>query len=128
MPANGQNPSAWFEQKVNQMTRRAIRATEEAAERGEEITKYHIETRGTAKSGKRGRIETGQMRDSVTHATEKRTIDEVVTRFGYDNGPYWTKFQEQGTKTIEPMYALVDAAEEVVADWREDIAKVVRDA
>lgn len=127
MPANGQNPSAWFEQKVDRMTRRAIRATEEAAERGEEITKYHIETRGTAKSGKRGRIETGQMRDSVSHGTDKRTVDEVVTHFGYENTPYWTKFQEEGTKTIEPMYALADAADEVVADWREDIAKVVRD-
>lgn len=118
----------WFEFKVDRMNRRAIRAVEDAAEKGDEITRHFIETRGTAKSGKRGRIDTGQMLDSVDHETLKRTSDEVIVSFGYKDTPYWTKYQENGTTAIPAMYALQDATDEVLTDLKEDLEKVIKNA
>lgn len=118
--------------RVEQMTRKARRTVQEAADKGRDLTKEHIETRGTAKSGKRGRIETSAMLNSVSSGTVSSNIEEVVTRFGYENSPYWTQFQEPGFVhtsgvTVEGTYALQDAAEEVFRDLKRDIGDVVKD-
>lgn len=118
--------------RIEDMTRRARRTVQEAADKGRDLTKQHIETRGTAKSGKRGRIETSAMLNSVSSGTVSADINEVVTRFGYENSPYWTQFQEPGFVhtsgvTVEGTYALQDAADEVFKDLKRDIGDVVRD-
>ncbi len=119
---------AWFNAKVDKLEGGVREAGIEALEDGERITKNYIETRGTAKSGKRGRIETGAMLDSVNHSILENSKDEFVGRFGYDDGPFYTVFQELGTSRIEAMYALTDAAEEVFDDLRKEIDKAVRNA
>ena len=125
--------TSWFNLKVDRMTCKALRAVEEAAEKGENITKHHIETRGTAKSGKRGRIDTGAMLDSVSSEVMSRSPTGIQVRFGYEDTPYWTKFQEPGFEhvggvTVEGTHALQDAADEVLTDLLEDIEGIVRDA
>lgn len=129
---DGARVMAQINVRIETMTRKARRTVQEAADKGRDITKQHIETRGTAKSGKRGRIETSAMLNSVSSATVSSNIDEVVTRFGYENSPYWTQFQEPGFVhssgvTVEGTYALQDAAEEVFKDLKRDIGDVVRD-
>lgn len=119
---------AWFDAKVENLENGVREAGIDTAEKGANITKHHIETRGTAKSGKRGRIETSAMLNSVDDAILKDTKDEVITRFGYSDAPYYTVFQELGTARVEAMYALADAAEEVVADLVEDIERAVKNA
>lgn len=128
---DGARVIAEIEARIEQMTRRARRTVKEAAKKGRDLTKQHIETRGTAKSGKRGRIETSAMLNSVSAGTVSSNIDEVVERFGYENSPYWTAFQELGFThpsgvTVEGTYALQDAADEVFKDLRRDMGDAVR--
>lgn len=130
---DGARVMAEINARIENMTRRARRTVQEAADKGRDLTKQHIETRGTAKSGKRGRIETGAMLNSVSSGTVSADIEEVVTRFGYENSPYWTQFQEPGFihlsgVTVEGTYALQDAAEEVFKDLRRDIGDAVTKA
>lgn len=128
---DGARVMAQINARIEEMTRRARRTVQEAADKGRDLTKQHIETRGTAKSGKRGRIETSAMLNSVSSGTVSADISEVVTRFGYENSPYWTQFQEPGFNhvggvTVEGTYALQDAAEEVFKDLRRDIGDAVK--
>lgn len=129
---DGARVMAEISARIETMTRKARRTVKEAAEKGRDLTKQHIETRGTAKSGKRGRIETSAMLNSVSSGTVSSNIDDVVERFGYENSPYWTQFQEPGFLhssgvTVEGTYALQDAADEVFKDLKRDIGDVVRD-
>lgn len=127
--ASGNDPRAWFEAKVRELTSNSFKALEDAMEAGENITKHNIETRGTIKTGKRGRVETGEMRDSVQSDTVKQGQDTIIGRFGWlEKKPFYAEFQEDGTKYIEPMYALSDAAEEVLQDYLKDMEGIVRDA
>lgn len=142
MPRNGSGSgagfsaafSSWFRENVNQMTSDITQAVEDAVEAGDNITKHHIETRGTAKSGKRGRVETGAMRDAVTHRMDKKTALEVSGRFGWlSEKPEYAQYQEPGFEhrggvTVEGMFALSDAAEEVITDLEADITKIVRNS
>lgn len=102
-----------------------------AAEKGEAVMKHFIETRGTAKSGKRGRIETGDMRDSVGSDVRKATAEEIEVAFGWlGETPEHAKFQETGFRhsggvQVTGMYALTDAFEEVVTDLEEDIGRIM---
>lgn len=107
---------AWFEQKVETLQDGSREVAIEAGEEVAEKTRQYIRTRGTAKSGKRGRIETGAMLDSVDSQVVKDTPDEVEVHAGYHDGPFYTVFQELGTTRIEAMYALTDAAEEVLPE------------
>lgn len=128
------NPSmgSWFEDKMKQITDIIHEAAEEAAEKGENITKHHIETRGTEKSGKRGRVDKGTMRDAVTGKVTDKTTDSATAVFGWVEGsPEYAKYQEYGFKhrggvDVEGMYALTDAREEVVDDLKEDLRSRLR--
>lgn len=128
--AQGFGPAvlAWFEAKVDSLQdgnrESAIKAGDEIADK----TKQYISTRGTAKSGKQGRIETGAMLNSVDSQVEKDTPSEVEVHAGYHDAPFYTAFQELGTARIEAMYALTDAAEEILPKLAKDVSQNVRNA
>lgn len=123
------NAKNWFERKVEELNREARNALKDAAQSGEQITKNHIETRGTEKSGKRGRVETGKMRDSVESRVTKDTRREAEAAFGWlDEQQAYFLFQELGTRSISPMYALTDAGEEVWTHLQRDIDRIVRES
>lgn len=119
---------AWFNGKVDRMNDNLRDVVDDSIERGERITDHHIRTRGTAKSGKQGRIETEAMVNSVSSQMIRDNDKEVVGSFGYHDAPFYTVFQELGTSRIEAMYALTDAAEEILADLPKEIRAAVKDA
>lgn len=124
-----QAAGGWFEAKVNEMNRRNFGSLRDAMKDGEEITQTFIATRGTQKSGKQGRVDTGKMLDSVDSDTKLVSKDEAEGRFGWiKKAPFYAPFQEEGTKTIPAMYALSDAAKIVIDELTKDIGKNVRDA
>lgn len=97
--------------------------TADAAELGANLTREHIRTRGTAKSGKAGRIETGKMLDSVDATVVHRSNDSFQARFGMgakgvgNVEPYFS-YQEGGFRhrngvDVEGMFAVTDAREAV---------------
>lgn len=119
----------WFEGKVDEINRRNFRSLQNAMKEGEQVTQTFIATRGTAGTGKQGRVDTGKMLESVDSDTRLQGSDEAEGRFGWLNKkPFYAEFQEAGTKYIEPMYALSDAAEIVVDELIKDLRQNVRDA
>lgn len=85
------------------------------AETGEKLMSAYIETRGTTRSGKRGRVETGTMLKNVQGETfrQGRTI---TARWGWLNRwEDYFRYQEQGftnawsREDVEPMHALFDS-------------------
>lgn len=130
---DGRQLFEWIESKLNRLTDQAKDAIREGAKEGEDLTKLHIETRGTAKSGKQGRIETGRMRDAVTSRVEKDTDTEIEASFGWlDDRANYFGLQERGfTHTsgvdVEGMFALSDAADQVVRDIERKLGKAVKD-
>lgn len=82
---------------------------------GADLMEAHIETRGTVKSGKRGRVETGRMLGAVDSEVFKRGTT-LVGRWGWLNE--WEKYflyQENGFRNawsredVAPMHALYDS-------------------
>lgn len=125
----GPAANAWFEAKVNAITRGNFRALQENMKDGEEITQTFIATRGTEKSGKQGRIDTGDMLDAVSSEAKLQNQDEAIGRFGWlKEKPFYAEYQEAGTRYIAPMYALSDAAEIVKDQLLKDISDNVKDA
>lgn len=129
MPSFSEASGAWFEAKVNEINRKNFRSLQNAMKDGEETTQTFIATRGTAGTGKQGRVDTGRMLDSVDSEAKLQGRDEAVGRFGWlDKKPFYAEFQEAGTQYIEPMYALSDAAEIVLDELVKDIRDNVKDA
>lgn len=130
----GTTAETWFEAITKRMYEGVADAIEEGAQRGEKITKHNIETRGTMKSGKRGRVETGKMRDAVNSKTVSRSKKRVTSEFGWiDEYQDYFGLQEDGFNhvggvTVDGMYAISDAADEVFQDIESDIDKAIRDA
>lgn len=118
----------WYRGKVAAIQSETRSAMENAAEEGEELVKHYIETRGTEKSGKRGRIDTGDMYDRVTHRVQDRRDGNVRIDFGWLTGRGAEEYQEGGTQTIEGMYALTDAADEVFIDLSNEIGQALKRA
>jgi hypothetical protein len=119
----------WFEAKLDEITDASRRAVEQAADRGANLTRQYISTRGTPKSGKAGRIDTGRMLNAVESRVTKSNDEEVESRFGWlDDREAYFLLQEGGTSTIPAMYALSDAGEEVIRDVERDIDRIVRRA
>lgn len=124
--------ASWFKSKMDEIADIIEETADEAAEKGENITKHHIETRGTAKSGKRGRVEKGEMRDKVTSKVSNVSATSATATFGWIGGvPDYAWYQELGFVhrngvTVEGMYALTDAREEVVQDVKEDLRSKLR--
>lgn len=126
------NVSAWFEGKLREISDIIHDTAQDAATQGENITKHHIETRGTAKSGKRGRVETGQMRDSVSGQYVPLDETAAEARWGWlQSTPGYAWFQElgfthRGGTAVEGMYALTDSREEVMQNVKEDLRSKLR--
>lgn len=81
----------------------------------------------------RGRVNTGEMRDSVG-ADVERTRNGVIGEFGWLEGtPYYLKFQEWGFlhaishEYIEGMDSLRRADQEAFEELMSEIDKIVRD-
>lgn len=92
---------------------------DETVQEGAAMMRRYIETRGTERSGKTGRIETGSMRDNVEHNTQ-RFAKSVRGEFGWGvaGGRHedYYEYQEHGFRWmgrddihVPPMHALLDA-------------------
>jgi hypothetical protein len=68
------------------------------------------------------------MLNSVDSRVTENTADRVQVKAGFHDAPSYTVFQELGTRSIEPMWALTDAAEEVLPKLKRDIDGVIRRA
>lgn len=130
----GKSAVDWFEDLSKKQSEGVSDVIEDAVKRGEQVTKHFIETRGTMKSGKRGRIETGAMRDAVSSEMTEKSKDSARGSFGWikDFESYFG-FQEEGFEhiggvTVDGMYAISDAGDEIIADVQEDVERVIRDA
>jgi len=118
----------WFEAKVENLNRRTFRALDESMKEGEELTQTFIATRGTSGTGKQGRVDTGKMLESVGSDAKLLNKDDAEGSFGFKDGPFYTVFQELGTRSIEPMYALSDAAEIVRQELEDKLGEAIKGA
>lgn len=122
---SGLDVTSWAREKVHNVQRAARLAMDDTVELGKNTMEYNIATRGTAKSGKRGRIETGDMLQSV----DSRVVgggDNIVGAFGWlDQNPDYALYQEYGTEFIEPMLALTDAFEDAQVEFVTRFDKMV---
>lgn len=119
---------SWFRSKLADIEELIHDTADSAAQEGETLVKTFVENRGTAKSGKKGRIETGAMRDAVSGEVIEKKIASATAEFGWLDGlPPYAKFQEQGTATIEGMYTLADAKDIVTASVEEQLKRKLRD-
>lgn len=120
----GPDLAFWFERRVAEITQGAKDVIQDGAlEIALEVV-HNVETRGTPKSGKRGRIETGKMRDSATAEVTKDTNTEYEVRSGFRDAPFYTFFQERGTETIPAMYAVSDAYEAILPEIEERLSNL----
>jgi hypothetical protein len=119
---------AWYNKKLDRLTRGTKATVKDAGQEGKELIVHYIETRGTAKSGKAGRIETGAMRDSVDTRVEKESATEIQVSFGYYDTPFYTIWQEGGSRHIEAMQAMGDAWDTVRVKLEGELRDAVRDA
>lgn len=122
---------SWFKSKVEAVEQGNADLIQEMVQDGEATMKHLISTRGTANSGKAGRIDTGRMLNAVTHSFNPKTAGGNVSgRFGWlqDKQDYFG-FQEGGFHNVragvdvEGMYALVDAYELVSRELQEKIRR-----
>ena len=130
----GTSAQTWFEGATKKITQNVTEVVKDSIQEGEQITKHNIETRGTMKSGKRGRVETGKMRDAVGSKVESVNIRKVVGKFGRINafqryfGLQEDGFDHVGGVTVEGMNSLSDAAKEVFDNIEDDIDRAVKRA
>lgn len=130
----GTSAQTWFEGVQRNMINDIKGIIKEATENGETDTKRYIENRGTLKSGKQGRIETGKMRDSVDSEYKDNGKAGATGKFGWINEfERYFGLQEEGfTHTsgvsVEGMYALTDAGNEAESFVVSEIDKVIRRA
>lgn len=108
-------------ERFNQCVQQAL---EDALISGEELGQRYISTRGITKPG---RILTGDMLQSFTSVLLRTANGGVGTLGWIDDEPFYSLFQEYGTKYIEPMFALRDAAEAVKNQLIENCAACVKE-
>lgn len=130
----GTTAQTWFEGVAKKMIEGMGDVVEDAVDEGKEITQDNIDTRGTLKSGKRGRIETSKMRDAVDSEITRKGKKGVSGKFGWINEfePYFG-YQEEGFNhvggvTVDGMYAISDAADEVFKNIEDDFDRIIRGA
>lgn len=94
-----------------------------------------ISTRGTAHSGKAGRIDTARMVGAVNSRVSERTRDKWRGSFGWisDQQDYFLYqndgFQHVGSgRMVEAMYAKQDSAEQVWDSLKARLDEVIRRA
>ena len=123
----------WFRSKLADIEEIIHDTADSAASEGETLVKTFVENRGTAKSGKKGRIETGAMRDAVSGKVTEKKIASATAEFGWLEGlPSYTTYQEFGFDhtagfKVEGMYTLADAKDIVTASVEEQLKRKLRD-
>jgi hypothetical protein len=103
----------------NTFDQELIEGLDEVTRERVRLAKEYTNSRGTAGSGKAGRVETGKMVNAIAGETKKSAAGQVRSRVGFLRGreEYFalqtsTGFEEGGyrpDKWIEPTYALLDA-------------------
>lgn len=130
----GTTAQTWFEGVAKKMIEGMGDVVADAVGEGKEISQHNIDTRGTLKSGKRGRIETGKMRDAVDSEISRKDKTGVSGRFGWIKeyekyfGLQEEGFEHRGGVTVDGMYAISDAADEVFKNIEDDFDRIIRDA
>jgi len=128
---NFDNPQQMFkfiQRQIDETVASAERITEAAVKTGEQLTKHLTETRPTKKSGKAGRVDSGDMVGDISSEILESNDRRIVGEFGWlgtekDYYVYQTAtgFRHYLTGDfIEPTYALRDATahvEELIDDW-----------
>jgi hypothetical protein len=115
------------EGKMNEVVKRGREITRDNGEYAAELVRDVVETSGTIKTGKRGRIETGKMLASVD-SDYKHLPGGAEATWGFvHDAPDYTTYQEFGTQWIEPMNAIDDAAAEVAVDFKNDIDRMMKE-
>lgn len=99
-----------FMQKVRRGVQEAM---DEAIEEAQRAVENFIATRGTPKSGKQGRVDTGRMLDSVTSTTEN-SGDVFYGGVGWSDFQLYFALQEEGFthlggSQVPAMNAFMDA-------------------
>lgn len=127
------NANGWFQEKLNGIYEAMQEVARAAGEEGEALVKEHVSTRGTAKSGKRGRIEKGAMIGSVSNEYRRENESSAEVKFGWISGfPSYTVHQEYGFnhvisgEYIEGMHTLADARDQVRARVAEELKVKLR--
>lgn len=126
------DPVKWFRGKVARIENGAEAVLKEVMEDGAYMMLDNIATRGTAKSGKAGRIETRKMYNSVDAKVTSAGPGKVRGSFGWINDKeYYFGLQEGGFQhssgvTVEGMYALSDAADWAMKTYQEDMKEVLK--
>lgn len=130
----GSGADDWFDDVTKRQSKKIGGIVESAVKEGAEVTKFYISNSGTPKSGKRGRIETGLMRDSVRSSVPVKTRRTVVGIFG------WIKtfkdyfgYQEEGFNhfsgvRVEGMYALTRAGDDMLKKVKKKIEEALKNA
>lgn len=107
-----------LEKLMQRVTGESSRQVKGLAAEGAEQVREFVSTRGTARSGKAGRIETGAMLNSVGSRVLEDGLTSTKAEYGFINSdPAYTGYQEysfqhyRSGEQIEGMFALRDAAE-----------------
>lgn len=106
---------------------------EEVGQQGEDLGKQYIGTRPGAKTGKTGRIESGDMRDAFGHKLTKPGKDRFYLRVGFikDYASYFT-FQDLGflhyrsREQVEGVHAIRDTKDDITNDLMPKADKQIR--
>jgi hypothetical protein len=109
---------------------------DQMADLGVELMRAHIETRGTEASGKRGRIETGEMLEDVGRTPVRRNRSRGSVRFGWglkgEKAEDYFWYQENGFrhwlsgKDVPPMHAFLDAYIRVREEFKGRVQRMMR--
>lgn len=111
------NMNDWFKKKMDEVAVIMKETAQESAATGKRNVREFVQTRGTEKSGKEGRIETGAMLKAVRGKTLTANKTSASSSFGWIEGPpEYTRYQEHGFTHVNGvdvagMYALADASE-----------------
>lgn len=123
----------WYRSKMTRVEEGVDEAMDDAGQYGEDLMKHYIETRGTAKSGKPGRVDTGKMRDAVGHRKTTQGGSRQL-RIGWVTGTRedYFQFQETGFThvsgvPVEGMHALQDATDAALTQLMQDLRRNVKD-
>ena len=126
------DPVKWFRGKVAKIDGVSEDVLKEVMEDAAYMMLDNIATRGTAKSGKAGRIESRKMYNDVSAETKSFGEGKVRGRFGWlKNQESYYGLQEGGFEhspgvTVEGMYALADAADWAMKTYREDMQEALK--
>lgn len=116
------------ESKMKQVVEEGRQIVKDNGEYGAELVRDVVETSGTMKSGKAGRIDTGAMLGSVGDDYDEFPNGAEST-YGFLNGPDYTKYQEFGDSefavAFDGMFAVDDAHSNIEVDFRRDIDRMM---